>query len=254
MNGLRLATVGAALALMVAISPHKPARAVVCGNCAQEITQILNHAELVFQAAKAAEEVAIAVRNIQALGQNFGPDMVRSMAVVRDALGTVQRVTYQVGQAEEAFLSRYQQAFGIAGVPDGMFATSMSQVYLDSRDDMTAAMQESVRVRSMAAEAMKLQQAADEAAGAASQAAPGILHAQQAGNALIQSTNARLSTMQSTLIAYHESQVRAQRDGVLEQMVSDVAHARNMSCFGEGKSGVVVDPWGLAASIRSTRP
>lgn len=243
--------IAASLLITIACLSPRPAEAIVCANCAQELTQILNHAELVVSAAKAIEEVEIAVRNIQSLGLNIGPDVTQAMNVVRNAMGTVQRVTYQVGQAEEAFLSRYQQAFGLAALPEGMFSTSLAQVYLDSRDDMTAAMQESVRVRSMAAEAMHLQAAADEAAGAASQAAPGILHAQQAGNALVQNTNARLGNLQSTLISYHETQVRAQRDGVLEGMVADVAHARNMSCFGSGKSNVVVDPWGLAASIRS---
>lgn len=228
----------------------RPASAIVCANCAQELTQILNHVELVFQAAKAAEEVQIAVRNIQSLGLNIGPDVAQSMNAVRGIMGTVQRVTYELGQAEEAFLARYQQAFGLAALPEGMFSESAAQVYLDSRDDMSAAMQDSVRVRAMATQAMELQAAQEAAAGAASQAAPGILHAQQAGNALIQSTNSRLANLQSTLISYHETQVRAQRDGVLEQMVSDVAHARNMSCFGEGKSGIVVDPWGIAASVR----
>jgi P-type conjugative transfer protein TrbJ len=228
----------------------RPADAIVCANCAQEITQILNHAELVVQAAKAVEQVEMEARNLQALATNFGGDIGQSMNAVYSAMGTVQRVTYQVGQAEEQFLHRYQQAFGIAGVPEGMFSTSMSQVYLDSRDDMTAAMQESVRVRSMAAQAMQLQAAQEAAAGAASQAAPGMLQAQQAGNALVQSTNARLANLQATLIGYHETQVRAQRDGVLESMVADVAHARNMSCFGDGKSNVMVDPWGVANNLR----
>jgi P-type conjugative transfer protein TrbJ len=190
------------------------------------------------------------LRHLQSLGRNFGPDVMQSMTAVQNAMGTVQRVTYQVGQAEEAFLSRYQQAFDLAALPEGMFSKSMSQVYLDSRDDMTAAMQESVRVRSLAAQAMQFQANVEAAAGGASQAAPGILQAQQAGNALIQSSNARLANLQSTLISYHETQVRAQRDGVLEQMVSDVAHARNMSCFGEGKSNVIVDPYGIASSIK----
>lgn len=247
---MRSAVFASIVALTVAGLPVLPAQAIVCANCAQELTQILNHAELVFQAAKSAEEVAIAVRNIQALATNFGPDVGMSMNAVRGILGTVQRVTYDVGQAEEAFLARYQQAFGIAGVPEGMFSKSMSQVYLDSRDDMTAAMQESVRIRSMAAEAMRFQEAVEASAGASSQAAPGMLQAQQAGNALIQSTNSRLSNLQATLIGYHETQVRAQRDGVLEQMVADVAHSRNMSCFGEGKSSIVVDPWGVANNLR----
>lgn len=229
----------------------RPAEAIVCANCAQELTQILNHAELVVQAAKAVEEVEMAARHLQSLATNFGPDVMQSMNAVRSAMGTVQRVTYQVGQVEEAFLSRYQQAFGLSALPEGMFSQSVAQIYLDSRDDMSAAMQESVRIRSMAAEAMQLQASQEAAAGAASQAAPGMLQAQQAGNALVQSTNSRLANLQATLISYHETQVRAQQDGVLEQMVADVAHARNMSCFGEGKSNVVVDPWGIAASIRS---
>jgi P-type conjugative transfer protein TrbJ len=249
---MRIIAASFLLTLGIAGLVSRPAEAVVCANCAQEITQLLNHAELVVSAAKAIEEVEIAIRNIQNLGQNFGGDIFQAMNVVRAAMGTVQRVTYQVGQAEEAFLSRYQQAFGLAALPEGMFSQSMSQVYLDSRDDMSAALQESVRVRSMAAEAMQLQAAADVAAGAASQAAPGILYAQQAGNALVQNTNARLANMQATMISYHETQVRAQRDGVLEGMVADVAHARNMACFGEGKSSIIVDPYGLAASIRST--
>lgn len=247
---MKIMTATIALALAASCLTPRTAGAIVCANCAQELTQILNHGELVFQAAKSAEEVAIAVRNIQALATNFGPDVSQSMNAVRGILGTVQRVTYNVGQAEEAFLSRYKQAFGIAGVPDGMFGQSAAQVYLDSRDDMSAAMQESVRIQSMAAQAMKLQEAQENAAGAASQAAPGILHAQQAGNALIQSTNSRLANLQATLMSYHEMQVRAQRDGILEQMVGEVAHARNMSCFGEGKSDIMVDPWGAAGNIR----
>lgn len=247
---MRVLVMTSMIALAASCLTTRPAAAIVCANCAQELTQILNHAELVFQAAKSAEEVAIAVRNIQSLAQNFGPDVGQSMNAVSSILGTVQRVTYNVGQAEEAFLSRYQQAFGLSGVPEGMFSTSASQVYLDSRDDMTAAMQESVRIRSMAAQAMQLQASQEAAAGSASQAAPGILQAQQAGNALVQSTNARLSNLQATLIGYHETQVRVQRDGVLEQMVADVAHARNMSCFGEGKSTILVDPWGMASSIK----
>ena len=238
------------IALAASCLTPRPAAAIVCANCAQEITQLLNYGQLVYSAAKSAEEVAIAVRNIQTLAQNFGPDIGQSMNAVRSILGTVQRVTYQVGQSEEAFLSRYQQAFGIAGVPEGMFSTSAAQVYLDSRDDMTAAMQESVRIRSMAAQAMQLQAAQDTAAGSASQAAPGMLQAQQAGNALIQSVGSRLANLQATLISYHETQVRAQRDGVLDRMVSEVAHARNMSCFGEGKSSILVDPWGMASSIK----
>lgn len=247
---MRLTAASIIIALAASSMVPRHAQAIACSNCAQEVTQILNHGELVFQAAQSAQLVAMEVRNLQALAQNFGGDIFQSMNAVRGMLGTVQRVTYEVGQAEEAFLARYKQAFGIAGVPEGMFGESAAQVYLDSRDDMSAAMQESVRIRSMAAEAMKLQEAQELAAGSASQASPGMLQAQQAGNALIQSLGSRLGNLQATLMSYHESQARAQRDGVLEQMVAEAAHVRNMSCFGDSKSNIVVDPYGLAASIK----
>lgn len=247
---MRVTAASIIIALAASAMAPRPAQAIVCANCAQELTQILNHAELVYQAAQSAQMVAMEVRNLQALAQNFGGDIFQSMNAVRSSLGTVQRVTYQVGQAEEAFLSRYKQAFGLSGVPEGMFGQSAAQVYLDSRDDMSAAMQESVRVRSMAAQAMELQASQEAAAGGASQAAPGMLQAQQAGNALIQSVGSRLANLQATLMSYHETQARTQRDGVLEQMVAEAAHVRNMSCFGDSKSNIVVDPYGLAASIK----
>jgi conjugal transfer/entry exclusion protein len=187
------------------------------------------------------------------LGLNLGPDIAQAMNVVHDALGTVQQVTYQVGQAEEAFLSRYQQVFNLTGIPQGMFGQSASQLYLDMRRDISAAMQESVRIRSIVTEAQRLQGVVESVAGLASLASPGILQAQQAGNSLVQATNSRLANIQSELISYHESQVRVQQEGILESMIADVVHAHNMACFGQGRSNIIVDPYGLASSIRSSQ-
>lgn len=247
---MRAAIFASLVALTITGLSVRPAQAIVCANCAQELTQLLNHGELVATAAKAYEQVEQAARHLQSLAANYGPDVAQAMGAVSETLGTVQRVTYEVGQAEEAFLSRYQQVFTLAGVPQGMFGQSAAQLYLDMRADMSAAMQESVRVRSMIAQAAKFQRMVESAAGLSSQASPGMLQAQQAGNALIQSTNARLANLQSSMLSYQENQVRVQREGVLESMVADLVHTRNMSCFGEGKSSVIVDPWGLSNNLR----
>lgn len=246
---MRVLLMTSMIALAASCLTPRPAVAIVCANCAQELTQILNHGELVVTAAKAYEQVEQAARHLQSLAMNFGPDVAQAMNTVSETLGTVQRVTYEVGQAEEAFLSRYQQVFNLAGVPQGMFGESAAQLYLDMRADMSAAMQESVRIRSIVAQAQKYQGMVEGVMGLASQASPGMLQAQQAGNALIQSTNARLSNLQSSMMSYQENQVRVQREGVLEGMVADLVHSRNMSCFGEGSSSVIVDPWGVSGSV-----
>jgi type IV secretion system protein TrbJ len=120
MNRMARGLMIAALAAggVVCSGVNNRAAAIVCANCAQEVTHLMVLAQEVEQVAKTIAMLEANLRMLASIGVNSVADIPGAMSRVRSALGSIDRELYDLGTSDAEYRRRYPDAFPGQPLPE----------------------------------------------------------------------------------------------------------------------------------------